>query len=211
MEVSTIVRAARGFAILIATLSVLWGAAWAAARALIVDVPLTRADALVVLSGAPVYRERLLHAAELFSGGHSTKVVLTNDGGRGSWSRTLQRNPLMSERGVLQLGQAGVPSTSIDIISERVRSTYDEAVAVRQYAIDHHLTSVLVITSQYHTRRALWTFRRVLGEANIAVGVSPAAPISGTPSPARWWRHLQGWDMVVGEYVKLAYYWMHFS
>jgi uncharacterized SAM-binding protein YcdF (DUF218 family) len=185
--------------------------AWVAARALIVDAPLARADALVILSGAPVYRERLLHGAELFAAGHSAKVVLTNDGGRGSWSRTLQRNPLMSERGLLQLGQAGVPATSIDVISDRVRSTYDEAVAVRQYAIEHNLKSVLVVTSQYHSRRALWTFRRVLGDAHIAVGISPAPPAPGTPTTGNWWWQFQGWDMVAGEYVKLAYYRFQYS
>jgi len=198
-------------AVFLLALGCWWGIAWAAARALIVDAPLAHADALVVLSGARVYRERLLHSAELFSADRSPKIVLTNDGGRGSWSRTLQRNPLMTERAVLQLGQAGVPATSIDVIPERVRSTYDEAVAVRQYAIDHRLKSILVVTSQYHTRRALWTFRRVLGEANIAVGVSPAAPISGTPSPSQWWWRPQGWDTVAGEYIKLAYYRFQYS
>ena len=43
--------------------------AWLAARFLIVNTPLNRADVIVVMSGSAVYKERTKRAAEYYSQG----------------------------------------------------------------------------------------------------------------------------------------------
>jgi uncharacterized SAM-binding protein YcdF (DUF218 family) len=135
--------------------------AWAAARALIERDELPRADAIVVLSGAGEYVERTRYAAELWRRGLAPKIVLTNDDLRGGWDSEQQRNPYFVEREAEELRRAGVPGAHIEALPEPVASTYDEAVRVRAYASERGVSSVLVVTSAYHARRAAWVMRRV--------------------------------------------------
>jgi uncharacterized SAM-binding protein YcdF (DUF218 family) len=200
----------RLLAVALLAASLAWVLAWVAARALIVEERLPRADAVLVLAGAPVYGERLEHAASLFRDGRAPLVLLTDDGSLQSWSRTLQRNPLSVERGVMRLVRAGVPTADIDVLPGRVTSTVDEAARARRYAEAHGLKTVLVVTSMYHTRRALWTVRRAFSGSGVRIGIEPAAPTT-TPSPGAWLVQARGWPMVAGEYVKLLYYWLRYA
>ena len=184
--------------------------AWMAALALISQTEPRRADALVVLGGASTYVERTHHAARLFGEGRAPKLLLTNDGLRGGWSQEKQRNPFFVERTAEELQRAGVPAERIEVLPEVASSTYEEAVLLREYAAEHKLRSVLVVTSGYHSRRALWTLRRVLGESPVEVGLSAVAPGQQTPRAATWWLHRRGWQVVAGEYLKLIYYWLRY-
>jgi uncharacterized SAM-binding protein YcdF (DUF218 family) len=196
--------------VILLVLALGWTLAWAAARALVVEVKLQHADVILVMAGAPVYFGRTAEAGRLFLDGRADKILLTNDGVRGSWSRTLQRNPFYYERAMLRLTQAGVPVTSVELLSGRISSTFDEAALMSAYARTHAVKSVIVVTSEYHTRRALWTVRRVLRDTGVEVGVQPATPIFDSVSPHNWWWYARGWQMVFGEYVKLAYYRFHY-
>jgi uncharacterized SAM-binding protein YcdF (DUF218 family) len=68
------------------------------------------------------------------------------------------------------------------------------------------LKSLLVVTSPYHSRRALWVFRRILSGEGVAVGIEPVATGDQSPVPERWWLSRQGWNSVAPEYVKFPYY-----
>lgn len=184
--------------------------AWVAARALIVEAELPRADALVVLSGSGAYLERTGEAARLFREGRAPLVVLTNDNQTGGWSVAEQRNPLFVERAAAELERAGVPRESIKVLPQPVAGTHDEAVLLRSYAEAHDLRSLLVVTSAYHSRRAWWTLRRVFRGGGVEVGIKPVAPGWQTPPPSRWWWHSEGWRAVATEYVKQIYYWLHY-
>lgn len=187
-------------------------AAWGAASWLIVreDLP-GRADAIMVLSGSAAYAERAQHGALLYRAGRAPRIVLTNDGLRGGWSQSEQRNPFFVERAAAELRQAFVPGEAVEVLPGHVNSTYDEALALRTEAQRRGWKSLLVVTSGYHARRARWTFRRVFEESDgIAVGLDPAAPNEQTPSPLFWWLQPEGWQMVAGEYVKLIYYRWHY-
>lgn len=188
-------------------LLVLWlPLAWIAARGLIVSAPLAHADALVVLGGSATYVERTREAAQIFSEGRARKIILTNDGQQGGWSQEERRNPLFIERAAKELENAGVPTDKIEALPYLVSGTYDEAVLLREYAVKNGLRSLLVVTSAYHSRRALWVFRRVFAGSGIEVGIESPATNLQTPSAATWWLHLKGWSLVAGEYVKLVYY-----
>jgi uncharacterized SAM-binding protein YcdF (DUF218 family) len=181
-------------------------AAWAAAGALVVRSEMPRADALAVLAGASTYIERTHRAAELFHEGRAPQIILTNDEMQGGYSPALDRNPFFVERAAEELRRMGVPAESIKIIPQPLSSTYEEAVCLREYAAAHDLHSILVVTSAYHSRRALWTLRRVFRGSDVMVGLDPAATGQQSPAPAAWWWHELGWRLVPGEYLKLAYY-----
>lgn len=180
--------------------------AWVAARALVVRAELDHADALVVLSGSSAYIERTQSAAQLWSEGRAPLVLLTNDPMLGGWIEAERRNPSFTVRAMEELKRAGVAADRIEVLPQLVTSTYEEAVALKEYALARGLRSILIVTSSYHSRRALWTLRRVFQGSGIEVGLYAVAPGQQMPRPATWWWHPFGWQVVALEYVKLVYY-----
>jgi uncharacterized SAM-binding protein YcdF (DUF218 family) len=187
-------------------LAFLWLVAWLGARGLIVSAPLERADAIVVLSGSSTLAERTQHAARLFSQQRSQKILLTTDNQQGGWSAAEQRNPYFHEIAVNELTRLGVPSQNVEVVRPPVSSTWDEAQVISDYSKAHNLRSILIVTSAYHSRRALWTFRTRFNDTNTQIGLDPVETGIQTPQPATWWLHPRGWQIVFVEYLKLIYY-----
>ena len=178
-------------------------AAWIGARLLITQAPLDTADAIVVLGGSATYKERAREAARLLLKGRSQRVLVTNDNMRGPWSNAEYRNPYFYERTLDEIKSAGVPEKNVELLLKPVAGTYEEAQLVRQYAEENKLRSVLIVTSGYHSRRALWVFSRVFRDTGIRVGLIGVA--SGI-KPGTWWLSIEGWRRVPAEYVKMVYY-----
>lgn len=190
---------------------VIWSVlAWVAAEALIVGSEMERADALVVLAGSSTYVERTHRAAQLFREGRAPLIILTNDNVKGGWSHAEQRNPFFVELAAAELGRAGVPAEKIEVVPGVVSSTYEEANRLREYASANKLRSILIVTSAYQSRRALWTLRRVFRGSGVEIGLDAVAPGEQAPGTATWWWYPLGWKMVGGEYVKMVYYWLHY-
>lgn len=181
-------------------------AAWLGARALLTEAPLEKADVIVLLSGSLNYQERAGEAARLLLDGRSQRILITNDNQRGPWSSVEQRNPFFNERALEEIKGAGVPAEKIELLMQPVSSTYEEAELIKSYVTDRGLRSVLIVTSAYHSRRALWTFSRAFRGTGVQVGLRQVAPGDETPPPATWWLTVRGWRLVPTEYVKLIYY-----
>jgi uncharacterized SAM-binding protein YcdF (DUF218 family) len=179
----------------------------AAARFLIVRAPLEKADAIVVLSGSSAYRERTQKAAQLFREGRAPRVLLTDDHTRGGWDNAQQRNPFFVERAKDELIKGGVPQDRIEIVPGVAVSTRDEAFIIRDYAARERLKSVLVVTSAYHSRRALRSLRKAMVDTGTTVGIEP----TDNGAQVFWWLQLEGWRNVGGEYAKLIYYWFKYD
>lgn len=192
-------------------LLVAWFVAWIAARALIVDADIPKADAIVVLSGSSTYVERTHKAAELYNQGRAPLVILTDDNTRGGWSSAQQRNPYFVERAHEELVKQGVPPAQIRVAPGLASGTSEEAVVIKDYAVAQGLHSLLVVTSAYHSRRALRTLRKTFAATGTTVGMVTAPTGWQTPAPAFWWLHLEGWRSVAGEWVKLIYYFVKFG
>ena len=181
-------------------------AAWIAARLLIVKSEMPVADAIVVLSGSFTYIERTTWAAKLYREGRAPLVILTNDGLISGWERIDERNPYFYELAAKVLEQQGVPAERIKVAPGLAQGTYEESQLARNYALTQKLRSLLVVTSAYHSRRALWSMRRVCEGAGIEIGIDSPPPGWQTPAPSTWWWHRWGWKVVAGEYVKMIYY-----
>jgi len=199
-------RSKRFWLISTLTLCALFLASWVGARLLIVDAPLAHADAIVVMAGSAVLRERTQRAAQLYREGRATRIVLTNDNQKSNWVSDEQRNITYQELAGRSLRRLGVPAAAIEFLPEPVSSTYEETLLLRNYAEQHGYHSLLIVTSGYHSRRALWTLRQTFAKTNVAIGLDAVPPGVQAPSPATWWLHLRGWQMVPGEYVKMIYY-----
>ena len=181
-------------------------AAWLGARLLITEAPLDNADAIVVLSGSANYKERAHEATRLLLEGRSPRILITNDNQHGPWSTADQRNLFFYERSLKEIRNAGVPAEKVELLPQPVSSTHEEAELVRQYVEAHGLRSVLIVTSAYHSRRALWVFSRVFGNTGIRIGLVSVRPGDESPRPATWWFSRRGWKLVPTEYIKMIYY-----
>jgi uncharacterized SAM-binding protein YcdF (DUF218 family) len=201
----------RSIVAVVLVMLLLWGAAWLAARALIVRRELDRADAIVVLAGSATYKERIDLAAKLVKEGRAPNVVLTDDHERASWSNAEERNPPYVELAAQRLRFLGVGADRIDVISAASSGTHYEALRLREYADSKKLRSLLVVTSAYHSRRALRELETVFQDSGVALGIEPVPPGEQTPTPATWWLHPRGWMLVPGEYIKMGYYWLRFK
>ncbi|HEU4833259.1 MAG TPA: YdcF family protein [Pyrinomonadaceae bacterium] len=200
-------RLRRGILKLVSCCILVWPfAAWAGAKFLITEAPLDKADAIVVLGGSATYKERTHEAARLLHEGRAPLILITNDNMRGPWSSAEQRNLYYYERSFEELEKAGVRPQNIEVAATPAASTYEEAQVVREYAQQRGLHSMLIVTSAYHSRRALWVFSRVFRDTGISIGLVSVPPGEQTPPAATWWLTLRGWKFVPGEYVKMVYY-----
>jgi uncharacterized SAM-binding protein YcdF (DUF218 family) len=180
-------------------------AASAAAQLLVVRAGVEAADALVLLSGSAAYVDRAAATARFFAEGRAPFVLLTDDGTQGGWSSAEQRNPRFVELTIRELRRGGVPPEDIRVLAARPTSTHDEAAAVRAYAEARGLRALIVVTSSHHSRRALWTWRRVFRGSPVRIGLEPAAG-ARTPGTWSWWLSIAGWREVAGEHAKMGYY-----
>lgn len=179
---------------------------------LIIEKPLERADAIFVLSGSGTYLERTQKAAELYQNGVAPKIILTNDGEFGSWSKTEQKNPALVELAQKNLLRNGVRAENIEVLEPQVSGTVWEAIAFAEKAKKDDLKKVLIVTSAYHTSRSLRTFEKILAERQVATEIGIVSPPPGiqSPNPRFWWLKPKGWQMVAGEYLKSAVYWLFY-
>jgi uncharacterized SAM-binding protein YcdF (DUF218 family) len=86
------------------------------------------------------------------------------------------------------------------------RSTEEEAQDFDRYLTAHGIHSVLLVTSNYHTRRSYRTFRRRFGDR---IGITPiAAPDRDFDPAAEWWHDRDAQKIVLLEYTKTVANWI---
>lgn len=180
------------------------------AERLIIEKPLDKADAILVLGGSAVYIERTQRAAAIYKRGVAPKILLTDDGERAGWSKKEQTNLPYVELARRALIAQGVPEEAIEIVPGQVTGTDWEARRVLEDLERSGLRSVLLVTSAYHSRRALWTFEKFLAGRGVVIGLEHSPTGEQTPPAGWWWTSRRGWDMVGGEYVKSIAYWVYY-
>ena len=168
-----------------------------AGDALIERRPLAAPDAIVILASHEW--ERLPAAAAIARHNPSSLVLLTLP--RVVTAFNCHR---CAERPAW-LRQEGVAADHIVQLPWTTSNTYDEALAVSQFALRHPIRRLLIVTSPYHTRRALHVFETVLAGRGIAIGIEPASALSPA-DPDRWWWHPYDRWYVTHEWLGTLYY-----
>ena len=100
--------------------------------------------------------------------------------------------------------ERGVPTADVTILPVVATTTYDEAGALAAFLKDRPKTRVLVITSDYHTRRSRWAFVRALGERADQLSFF-SAPTDALQVD-HWWRDEAAFVAITSEYFKLVFY-----
>jgi hypothetical protein len=168
------------------------GLAAKAGSFLIVDAP-QPADVIVVLAGETDRRPQ--RALELLAQGYGKGVILDvpNDAKLYSFTEID-----LAQKYIRDLPQA----ESLRICPIIGLSTKDEAKDADKCLRREGANRVLIVTSDYHTRRALNIFQRVIPGRQYSI----AAARNDEQFGARWWAHRQWAKTFVDEWLRLLWW-----
>ena len=171
---------------------------------LITESPLEKTDAIVILGGKSY--DRGIHGASLFHDQWASKVICTG----GNTPTALKAIGIdMKECDVTRfiLGTKGVDLSEVASLNSAT-STFEEAEEIKFYTENNNITSLIIVSSEFHLRRVRMVFKKVFKDSNVKLFFSGAPSSNYTAS--EWWKSEEGLIMVNNEYVKLMYYVMKY-
>jgi uncharacterized SAM-binding protein YcdF (DUF218 family) len=115
--------------------------------------------------------------------------------------RRLRPNAGIAELMEHDLIERGVPKNNILRFAQDADSTLEEARALARLAKARKWHSVIVVTSNYHTRRARYIFRRVFPQD---IQVRMASAQDGDFDPQHWWEKRKSIKELTREFVGMA-------
>ncbi len=104
----------------------------------------------------------------------------------------------------------GVPAGDVWLVLGAT-STYEEAVLMRKELLQRRISSAIIVTSPYHSRRASRTFLKVFHNSGIRLTVETMPPGLSEDSPQSWWTREHDMITVFSETAKLLYYWNRYG
>lgn len=142
------------------------------------------ADGIAVLTGGVA---RIDEAMKLLAQGKAKRLLITGV------------NRTTSTEELKQLASQGdqLFSCCVDIDKE-ARNTIDNATETSQWVAQHHYTSIIVVTSNYHMPRALAELGRVMP----GVTLIPYAVVENNVHLDRWWTYPGTTRLLISEYLK---------
>lgn len=163
-----------------------------AGRILVVNDP-RRSDVILVLAGETEHRPA--RALELFDQGYARRVVIDVPSGASVYGFT---NLGLAKEYVQHLPQGA----SVEICPIDGLSTKAEALDAEKCLERNHAGRVLIVTSDFHTRRAVSILRHELPAFEFSV----AASFDDAQFGARWWSHRQWAKTCVDEWLRLLWW-----
>lgn len=162
------------------------------------------ADAIYVLGGASVDRGNA--AAELMKNRSAPVAFCTGE----NIPQSLLGEGLLLTEGRLTTNvmlRNGVLEEQVFPI-EKGTSTWDESHIILDHARKIPADTIILVTTDFHSRRVGRVFRAPFRKSGITVMVHGAP--SSTYDAKRWWESEEGLLMVNNEYVKSIYYWLKY-
>lgn len=130
----------------------------------------------------------------LYRDGYAPRIILANDGVFSGWATEYNRNLYQVEWAAEKLVALGVPRNRVVKLPYYGSATIFDALAVKRYLLKNNIKKIIIVTSDYHTRRALWAFKYMLREYSIDISIFPSVSFG------------IGVDSLAMEYVKNGYY-----
>jgi len=151
---------------------------------------------IVILSGSSL--TRIPKALELYEKGYGDRLLLTTE----------RRYPFLtykqSAEKIAQALNIQVEFEMVPSLKGGATSTFDEAYDLLQFCEKENLKHLIIVTDSFHTRRALYAFRKVFQGSNINVEASAAS--NEVFSEEDWWRSDMGISAYILEPIKFAVY-----
>ena len=196
----------RGAYILAPTLLLVFVALRGLGSWLVVQDPLQKADAIFVLSGTRF--ERPLEAVELYKAGWAPRVALmrqVSDYGELHLMQLGIPYPSEVDAQLDVMTRLGLPVASILILNE-ANSTAEEADILHDAAAANRWSSVIVVTSKQHTRRARLVMKR--RTAPLGLNVITRYSRFDQADTDRWWTNRSVLRFTLFETQRLFGYWV---
>jgi hypothetical protein len=156
----------------------------------VVDESPENSDVIVMLGDDNYNGDRAARAAELFKSGLAPHVVASG--------RYLRPYASIAELEQHDLTDHGVPAGAIVKLTHHAANTREEAVAISQLLAARGWRRVILVTSDYHTRRSRYICERIFPAGTILRVV--AARDSDYDSE-QWWQTRGGIKIFVHELV----------
>jgi len=149
-------------------------------------------DAIIILGGGG--GRRVKHYAKSLHERYPFVPVITT-GGISFFGRPIAQHMVSYARAL------GVHAPVIAI--DTSKSTLDDALHTRQYFQENKRTptSLLVVTSDYHTGRSFWVFKKVFPETNIFIEAVPDKLLT-----KKWWTDYNTTQHVLEEKARFLFY-----
>jgi uncharacterized SAM-binding protein YcdF (DUF218 family) len=154
------------------------------------------ADAVLVLAGG-WGGERIVVGAELVKSGYARRALISGP--------TQFYGVNEADLAVSYLVDHGYPQTWFEPVHLKASSTREEALQYRNEFQRRKIRKVLIVTSNFHTRRAGDLFRDILGK-NCEVRMIAAPDPFFTPET--WWHTREGRKTFFYEAVKTVTSWV---
>ena len=161
-----------------------------AAESWVIDEPAAHADALLLLGDDNFYADRATRAAEMVRHGVAPVVVASG--------RRLRPSAGVAELLEHDLIERGVPKDKIIRFPHDAENTLEEAKALARLCAEHHFRTVIVVTSNYHARRARYIFDKAFPPT---ITVSVAGAHDGDFDPDHWWEKRKSEELFLHEIV----------
>jgi uncharacterized SAM-binding protein YcdF (DUF218 family)/glycosyltransferase involved in cell wall biosynthesis len=173
---------------------------WLADPLRVSDTP-QRSDAIVVFAGGVGesgragggVQERISKAVALYHEGVAPRLIISS-----GYVFTLREAEVMKAIAVAN----GVPAEAI-LLEESAADTYQNVAFTRRILNDHNWRRILLVSSPYHMRRAVMTWRKVAPEIEV---------IATPPAASQFYAHERGASSeqirgLLQEYAGIVYYW----
>lgn len=159
----------------------------------IVDEGPVASDVIVVLGDDNYDGDRATRAAELLKAGWAPRIVAS---GRG-----LRSYASIAELEEHDLTDRGVPISAIVRFAHRAEDTREEAAAISQLASSHGWKRIILVTSNFHARRARYIYQRSLAPGTV---LRVVAARDRDFDPDNWWTTREGIKIFAHELVGMV-------
>lgn len=175
---------------------------------IVLEEPLARSDAVVVLTTGIEYYPRLMQAADVYRQGLVNNVVINGnrktDTFRQLETMGFERCCAWYADSIRILTMLNVPENKIIWISaEDAYDSVSEAEIVGKVLIEQNLRNVIITTSKFHSRRAKYIWKKMY-ENRLSISVVPAK--ADPYNPDNWWKDGKQIRWVLAEYGAWIYY-----
>ena len=161
--------------------------------ALVRDDGPVHADIAVVLGG-DTWGNRIVRAGELVRQGYVPAALVSGPPGFYDQHEC--------EPEIAYAVRRGYPQQYFIPFPDEARSTLDEATIILPELRRRHLHYALIVTNDYHSRRALGTFRMIAQKTGGGVDFRVVAVPDREFRAASWWRTRQGQKITFMEWSK---------
>lgn len=161
---------------------------------LVLDEPPVKADAVVVLGGDE-FGLRTIKAAELVQAGYAPYVLLS-----GPAVLSTHESELMLAFALKQ----GYPASLFQQYPHDANSTREEATVLASELRRRGVHRILLVTSNYHSRRATHLFHEIAPWLTVQTIDAPDRYFT----PGSWWKTRRGRKTFVFEWIKTVATWI---